>query len=310
LLWEILLAVALFIALAALLRAGEKRLKKSGLKPATVRVLAGLLGVVEIFALVYGIFYFLQDLKLFYPSSSPSSWEALIARPEYEAVEFTAGRKTWHGILRHGASEEPAPLILFFYGNGQTASGVMHQMEASGTWAYFNDYRCLVMDYAGYGRNEGRPSAKNMCGEALAAYDYALTLPGVTQVIVGGYSIGTGPAAYLAAHREPAGLFLLAPYANSYDLYNSVLPIFYGPLRLFVKHRFNSDKCARAVRAPALVVASRDDEIIPFASSLKLHDAFAESTLITLNGAGHNSILFHQQALECIKEYLDALART
>ena len=307
-LWEILLAVALFIALVALLRAGEKRLKKSRLKPVAVRLLAGLLAVVEIFALVYGIFYFLQDLKLFYPSSSPSSWEALTARPEYEAVEFTAGRKTWHGILRHGASEEPAPLILFFYGNGQTASGVMQQMEASGTWAYFNDFHCLMMDYAGYGRNEGRPSAKNMRGEALAAYDYASALPGVTRVIVGGYSIGTGPAAYLAAHREVAGLFLLAPYANSYDLYNSVLPIFYGPLRLFVKHRFNSDKCARAVRAPALVVASESDEVVPYASSLKLNDCFAESTFVTLQGTGHNAVLLNRQALESVKAYLDGLA--
>ena len=308
-LWEILIAVALLIALIVLLRIGAKMLKKSRLKPGAIRALAGVLSAVEVIALIYGAFWFLQDSQLFHPGHDPHSWEELAARPEFEAVEFTAGKQTWHGMLRHGASEEPSPLIIFFYGNGQTASQAMRQMDAAGMWGYWGGYSCLVMDYAGYGLNEGRPSAKNMCGEALAAYDYAMALPGVSRVIVGGYSIGTGPAAYLAAHRAVAGLFLLAPYANSYDLYSSVLPIFYGPMRLFVRHRFRSDKCAGETRIPALVVASRDDEIVPFASSKKLVGCFGgECTFIPLNGVGHGSILFDRTALESVKAYLDALA--
>jgi len=306
-LWEILLAIALFVALAALLRFVEKRLG-TRLKQGTARVLAVGLGAIEIFAFAYGTLYFLQDLVVFHPSHSPSSWEQMVARPEYEAIEFPAGKNTRHGILRRGAAEE-SPLVLFFYGNGNNASQVMQYMETAGAWTYFNDYHCLIMDYAGYGPNGGRPSAKNICEEALAAYDCALRLPGVTRVIVGGYSIGTGPAAYLAAHREPAGLFLLAPYANSFDLYNGVLPIFYGPLRLFVKHRFHSDRSARAVWVPALVVASQGDELIPYASSQKLSACFEESTLVTLHGASHNAVLFDRRTLESIKEYLGALAR-
>ena len=79
------------------------------------------------------------------------------------------------------------------------------------------------MDYPGYGLNDGLPSATGMYEEALAAFDYAVARPDVSQVIVGGYSIGTGPAVYLAANREAAGLFLMAPFANGYDLYNNVL---------------------------------------------------------------------------------------
>jgi len=304
-LWEILLAITLFAALAVLLRFVEKRLR-TRLRQRAVRILAGVLGAIEVFAFIYGVLYCLQDMVVFNPSHSPSSWERVIAWPRYEAIEITIEKKTRHGILRRGASEE-SPLILFFYANGHTASWVMEHMETAGEWAYFNDYHCLVMDYAGYGLNDGRPSAKTLCEEALAAYDYASALPGVTQVIVGGYSIGTGPAAYLAAHREPGGLFLMAPYANSFDLYNGVLPIFYGPLRLFVKHRFQSDRSARAVEAPALVVASQSDELIPYASCQKLSDCFEKSTLITLQDVSHFSVMFDRRVLEGVKEFLDML---
>jgi len=305
-LWEILLAIALFAALAALVRAGEKKLKKSGMKPVAVRLLAVALGAVEIFAFAYGMLYFLQDKVVFNSSHSPSSWERMVARPDYEAVEFTAGRNTRHGLLRRGARDE-SPLVLFFYANGHNAAWVMQTIETTGAWVYFNDYHCLVMDYAGYGLNDGRPSAKALCGEALAAYDYASALPGVTRVIVGGYSIGTGPAAYLAARRQVDGLFLLAPYANSFDLYNGVLPVFYGPLRVFVKHRFHSDRSARETRVPALVVASQSDELIPYASSEKLAACFEKGTLVTLQDASHNAVFFDRRTLESIKEYLDAL---
>jgi len=305
-LWEILLAIALFVALVVLVRAGEKKLKKSGMKPAGVRLLSLLLGVIEIFAFAYGMLYFLQDKVVFNPSHSPSSWERMIALPDYEAIEFTAGKNTRHGLLRRGTRED-SPLVLFFYGNGHTAAQVMQAMEATGAWAYFNDYHCLVTDYAGYGLNDGRPSAKALCGEALAAYDYASALPGVARVIVGGYSIGTGPATYLAAHRQVGGLFLLAPYANSFDLYNGALPVFYGPLRVFVKHRFHSDSSARETRVPALVVASQGDEVIPYASSQKLAACFEKSTFITLQAASHNAVFVDRRTLESIKEYLDTL---
>jgi len=91
-----------------------------------------------------------------------------------------------------------------------------------------------------------------------------------SRIIAGGFSIGTGPAAYLAANRNVAGLFLLAPFANSYDVYNKVLPIFHGPLRLLVKHKFSSDMRAPSITAPVLIVASENDEIVPFSSSEKL----------------------------------------
>jgi len=183
-------------------------------------------------------------------------------------------------------------------------------MDRFGIWPYFLDYHCLIVDYAGYGPHyRGRPSAKNISEMALAAFDFARSLPGVSRIIAGGYSIGTGPAVYVAAHREIDGLFLLSPFASSYDLYNDVFPIFHGPLRLLVRHRFNSARHARNISIPALLVASRDDELISYATSERLNRFFGGKTnFVTMSGVGHNELFFNQTTLNSVKAYLETLA--
>jgi len=308
LLWEILLAIALFLTLISLIGIIKNLLKKRKSNPLYIRISVGLLSVLESIALLFGMFYFAQDMLLFYPGHDQKSWEYLAALPEFETVEIPYGKTAWQGVLRRPLKDEPSPLIIFFYGNAQNAASTMRQMENSHIWPYFQNYCCLIIDYAGYGINDGRPSMKNMCEEALAVFDYAHSLPEVSSIIIGGYSLGTGPAIYLAAQREANGLFLLAPYANTYDAYNNTLPIFYGPLRLFVKHKLPADVYAKALDIPSLVVASQDDEIIPYASSERLSECLGENcTLITLNGVGHNSILFNRMVLEGIQSYLKSL---
>ena len=81
---------------------------------------------------------------------------------------------------------------------------------------------------------------------AVNAYDIVRSLDTTSQVTVLSYSLGNGPAVYLAS-REDADidrLVLLAPYYSGYDLYNSVLNISFadppGPARLFLGLRHSS----------------------------------------------------------------------
>jgi len=253
--------------------------------------------------------FFAQNAVMFHPNHDPVSWEFLVTQPGFEAVEFTISGRTRHGILRRNTSTEPSPLILFFYGNADNAARTMRAMHLAGIWPYFLDYHILVVDYPGYGLNRGRrPSARSIYELALAAHDYAKTLPGVSKIIAGGYSIGTGPAVYLAAHRETGGLFLLAPFANGYDLYNSVLPIFHGPLRLLVRNPFPSDHYAKTITSPVLLAASRHDEVIPFASPERLNASFGgETTFIVLSNVGHTGIMFNRTTLDSIGTYLETI---
>jgi pimeloyl-ACP methyl ester carboxylesterase len=128
---------------------------------------------------------------------------------------------------------------------------------------------------------------------ALAAYDYAVALPGVDpeRVAAMGYSIGSGCAVYLAANRPVSALILAAPYANGYDLYNNYLPIFKGPLRALVKHKLPSEDWAQRVSCPTLILASRTDELVPYTSSVALSGRFpGDAELVTLEDTAHNEI--------------------
>jgi fermentation-respiration switch protein FrsA (DUF1100 family) len=151
----------------------------------------------------------------------------------------------------------------------------------------------MFVDYDGYGLNEGRTHYLNMYEQALAVYDYAAALPYVdnNRISVMGFSIGTGSAVYLAAHRNVSGLILAAPYANGYDLYNNLLPIFFGPMRVLVRQKLPSDSFAPDIDAPVLVIASKNDEIIPFKSSERLSQLFSGPvTFYPLEHARHNDI--------------------
>jgi hypothetical protein len=257
--------------------------------------------------LVFALIFFGQSLMMFHPNHDPQSLAYLQERPAFEVVEIKSNGKSYHGILRRNTSQEPSPLIIFFYGNADNASRTMRAMDEFGMWFYFRDFHCLIVDYPGYGPGrKSRPSATNMYEMSLSAFDYARSLPEVSRIIIGGFSIGTGPAVYLAAHRDVDGLFLLAPFANGYDLCNSVLPIFHGPLRLLVRNPFPSDEYAKKVAAPTLLVASRADEIISFRSSERLERHFAgETTFIALNNLRHNEIFFNTTALNNIRQFLE-----
>jgi pimeloyl-ACP methyl ester carboxylesterase len=128
-------------------------------------------------------------------------------------------------------------------------------------------------------------------------------------IVAMGYSLGTGSALYLAANRPVAGLILATPYANGYDLYNNMFPIFYGPMRLLVKQKLPSEKYAPNVTCPVLVIASRADEMIPLLSSERLSKQFGgDVEFMTLNDALHNSIFQTDGVFDKVQFFLGEVA--
>jgi hypothetical protein len=236
----------LWLTLAMVLKYVREYIEGSRVRSWIKRLIVTTAGIIETVAMICALIYCLQDVALFHPNSDSGSYQYLLSRPEYSKISFAGDGKIYNGVMKADNKAEPSPLIIMFIGNGQNAAQTMRAMGSAGMWESFLGYNCLIMDYPGYGLNAGRPSADSICKEALLAYDYASSLPYVdkNRIIIGGFSIGTGPAVYLAANREAAGLFLLAPFASAYDIYNSVLPIFHGPLCMLVKHKFLSDQYA------------------------------------------------------------------
>jgi hypothetical protein len=66
------------------------------------------------------------------------------------------------------------------------------------------------VEYPGYGIYKGKPNAKQILEDSLIVYDFLANEMGFEkeQIFVFGRSIGTGPATYLAAHRQIGFLML------------------------------------------------------------------------------------------------------
>jgi len=143
------------------------------------------------------------------------------------------------------------------------------------------------------------------------AYDYAVSRSDVdpARIVVEGYSIGTGPATYLASQRDAAGLVLIAPYDNGIDLYNSQLDIFHGPLTLLVTQKFPSDQYAREVSVSPLIITSTGDRTINHTLSEALATHFPQSAdLHVLSGLDHEDYFGSTDVQTLIAAYVEEVA--
>lgn len=244
--------------------------------------------------------------KLFHPNRDDASHEALLARTDVEHLLIETDRGELSGYLLKG-STEAAPLVLYFGGNMENAATTINRLNSQ-QHAAFKGCHFAQVDYPGYGLSEGRPSDASFKRMALAAYDALSARADVTGVVVLGYSIGTGPANYVAASREVSGLILMAPYADGVDLFNSVVNIFHGPLKLLVSYNMSSVTFAKSITVKPLIFATEQDELVPYASALRLSSAYPGGCeFVTVPGIRHGGFWHSRVVLDAIEGYLDGV---
>jgi len=92
-------------------------------------------------------------------------------------------------------------LIIYWHGN----KGNLRRCSRQAEMVAGNDYDILIPDYRGYGKSDGYIySESQLLEDAQKVYDWAVQHYNENQIILLGYSLGTGVASYLAAHNQPA----------------------------------------------------------------------------------------------------------
>lgn len=247
-----------------------------------------------------------SDKMLFYPNQDAEAYEKNLVYKKYEEIQFNKDDQELSGWLLKN-EEGKAPLVIYFGGNGECSARRFHNNKESNLWNYFDGYNFLMIDYPGYGNSKGIPSDEAMFDMALKTYDYALTREDVDSdnIVIMGYSLGTGVATYLTSQRNVRGLILMAPYDECASLYNSMIDIFHGPLKHLVKNKFESNKYAKSVDLRPLLLVSKVDEMVPNESSILLSKTFPNgSRLHFLEDVKHNYFWGNREVFENIREYL------
>lgn len=273
------------------------------------KVLANIsLGIVGLIAICVAFIYTVAPSMMFHPHFDEVSYSVLLEKREAEEISFETAEGVISGWFWHNARED-APTLIYFGGNAENASTrFLRILKDDRLMDIFKGYQVVFLDYPGYGLTSGEPSEESLKEFGLAAYDAIAAREDVEDIVIMGYSIGSGVANYVASERAIKGLILMAPYADGYDLYNSFMNIFHGPMRMLVAFKMEAIQFASSIEVKPLIFASNADEIIPFASSIRLSEAYPDGCeTLWFNDIGHSDFWGNPQMHSTLQEYLKAL---
>ncbi len=188
-------------------------------------------------------------------------------------------------------------VILYFHGNNEdlgTIKGFMDEAAGRG-------YSIIAWDYRGYGVSTGRPSEENVFADSRLIYRYLLDDKGFKagDVILYGYSLGSGPATDLAVEMPVAGLILEGGFVSAFQV---VLNHLHLPFDKFL----NEQKIAN-VNCPVLIMHGKKDKLVKFDHGQRMYDKAAEPKRCFWVDEGEHSTL-RSVAGEEYWEVLDSFA--
>ena len=187
--------------------------------------------------------------------------------------------------------------ILYFGGNAESMA-----QSADYIAQQFPAFTCYLMDYRGFGESTGVPSQSAIEADALALYDKVASKH--TRISIGGRSLGTGVAAYVAAHRKVSKLALITPYDSIASVAQERYPFY--PTRLLLKDTYNTLSLVSAIQAQTFIVIAENDKVIPFWHTQRLIDAFDAKKLRveTIKGRGHNDISDDERYYKIMQDFI------
>jgi alpha-beta hydrolase superfamily lysophospholipase len=196
------------------------------------------------------------------------------------------------GRLYPAAPEAPA--ILYHHGNGEIAA----DYDDIAPLYTRMGITLLVMDYRGYGRSDGTPSAHNLLTDAVTVFDAVFGVLAEhdlapARLVVMGRSLGSAAAIEVALHagERLTGLIIESGFADTFGLL----------ARLGVRVQGadeeqdgfgNAAKMGR-VTTPTLVIHGQADVLIPASDGQALyrHCAAPRKRLVLIPNAGHNDLM-------------------
>ncbi|NMH29321.1 alpha/beta hydrolase [Flavobacterium silvaticum] len=206
--------------------------------------------------------YFFQVKLIFHANPLPKDFKFSF-EGKFEELNIPSFDKTpINGILFH--ADNPKGLVFYLHGNSGNLAG----------WGSIADiytsrgYDLFIPDYRGFGKSGGTIESQDQVYKDLsAAYSEMKKRYPESKIIVAGYSIGSGLAAWVASQNHPKELMLQAPYFNLLAMANYRYPFL--PTSL-LQYRFETNTYLPNVTCPIWIFHGDEDQIIPVVNSYQL----------------------------------------
>lgn len=261
-----------------------------------------LIFIVVPYVAVGGLMVAVQRQLLFVPTKTERLPARDVSTPDrvVEDIELVAANELklhgWHFHARKSA-DSPSRVVLYFPGNAGCRRDRIQDV------ADLTELGCdvLLMDYRGYGDNQGQSSETLFAVDARRLWMYAIHDLGHSpdQIVLFGESLGGAVAIRLAAEMSfagtpPAALIVNSTFSSMGDTVAWHYPAY--PFRYFLLDPFPSHRRIPAVTCPFLQFHGTADETVPFAHAEKLFAAAPADShgihkkFVTVDGAGHNMV--------------------
>jgi len=254
--------------------------------------------IIGLFIFLYGFLYFYQEHLIFFPQKLEHNYHFNFKESFKEININTQDDKTLNGLLFK--SDSTKGLIFYLHGNADSLSSWGNVAK---TYTNLN-YDIFILDYRGYGKSDGNiKSQEQLFKDNQLFYNKLKEIYKEENIIILGYSIGSGMAAKLASDNNPKQLILQAPYYSLIDMMHqrfSFVPSF------LLKYKFKTNEYLKKCQMPITIFHGNRDRVIYYGSSLKLkHDFKDKIKLITLDGQGHNAMSDNEIYKIKLKEILE-----
>lgn len=189
--------------------------------------------------------------------------------------------KAW--FIPAAAERDRGQTILFLHGNAGNMASRLDRI----TIMQRQGFSVLAVDYRGYGQSQGRPSEKGLYLDSRAAWEWLTKtkMKPAEKTIIWGYSLGGGPASWLAAQEnEAAGLVLESTFTSATDVAGHYLP--WLPVKLIMGQSFDTLSQLPLIKMPLLVIHSPEDLIVPYRFGRQVFESYqGPKTFVELHGS-------------------------
>ncbi len=248
-----------------------------------ISVVLYLMAALAFVYVVWGLVLLFLQPKLLYRPLRDVNFTPADVNLKFEEVTFQSAdgiRLTgWYVPVKNARHT-----VLFCHGNG---GNVMHVLDSLNLLCELG-LSCLLFDYRGYGKSEGRPTEAGTYLDVQAAYNWLMREKHVRpeRIILFGRSLGGSMAAYLAGRVPCAALVVESAFTSYPDIGARFYP--YLPVRLFARFRYDTLAYIQEACCPVLVIHSRDDELVPFEFGTRLFEAAHEPKQFVAISGSHN----------------------
>jgi len=238
------------------------------------------------YAVAVAVMFFMQRSLLFDTTDTgalASAGALAIEGSTRITIETTDGERLAGWYLPPQAGQ---PVFLFLHGKkGELERRTERWQQISGKGA-----GVLAFSYRGFPGSTGQPSEAGLALDAQAAYDWLRARHPARDIVLHGFSLGTGVAVTLATAVEARALILEAPFTAITDVAAERYP--WLPVSLLMLDQFRSSERINRVKMPVLIAHGDQDPTVPYAQAVRLYENASEpKTFVSMVGSDHNSLV-------------------